>query len=76
LNLKCDILVSTFTFKCSLYRYTAAAMSADIPKQMMWAGERPTSAASIQAAAVQVLPGIRQAELALFTTLFCSQNTN
>ena len=40
--------------------FRAASMPIDLPKQMMWAGEMPTSAASEQAAAVQVMPGMQQ----------------
>jgi len=35
----------------------AATLAPDLPKQLMWAGDSPTSAASAQAAAVQVMPG-------------------
>ena len=65
LNLKYDILVSKFALsKCNLYRYTADAN-----------GE-----VHVDDFCHQVVHGESSADytvgLALFTTLFCSQNTN
>jgi hypothetical protein len=38
LNLKCDILVSNFAFKCNLYRYNAGASAADEEAGLMGTG--------------------------------------
>lgn len=54
----------------------AAAVPPDIPKQMMWAGDNPTAAASSQAAETQVLPGVKQVHSFVDPSPWCGRRAN
>jgi hypothetical protein len=81
MNLKCDILVSKFAFKCNSYRYILALSklaNTDAGYLVLIHGG-PRAAIDcmrLYLHNVDITYASFKAGLALFTTLFCSQNTN